>query len=435
MIDDLKKNIDTEIEILEEIAIYNSRIGLASETQKRMLNETIKSLMKNIKILNSSVPRILREISMVQRISAENNDSGLENLSFQREDSRVDVTLQIKDRDKFLEGLSISEGLIKRIRGREKLFAKDKEKFQEFKAARGYLKLSNKFFFDRAGKLIDKGMFDSLSVEMGKANIDVLFKAYVAMILFTSFISIFIGIFLTVFLLFFSIGFEFPYISIFSGNYFLRFAKIFWIPIALPVIVFLFLYFYPSTEKKTLARKIDQELPFAVIHMSAISGSGIEPSEIFRIIGLSREYPYLRREIRKLLNQLNLYGYDLTTALRNVAKSTPSVKLAELFSGLSTTINSGGSLKNFFNKRAETLLADYRIERERYTKTAETFMDIYISVVIAAPMILMLLFVMIAVSGISAGFSTGAITVLIVGIIAVINVVFLAFLNVKQPTY
>ena len=38
--------------------------------------------------------------------------------------------------------------------------------------------------------------------------------------------------------------------------------------------------------------------------MSAISGSGIEPSEIFRIIGLNREYPYLRKEIRKIVPEL-----------------------------------------------------------------------------------------------------------------------------------
>jgi len=29
--------------------------------------------------------------------------------------------------------------------------------------------------------------------------------------------------------------------------------------------------------------------------MRAISGSGIAPAEIFKIIGLSKEYPYLRK--------------------------------------------------------------------------------------------------------------------------------------------
>ena len=169
--------------------------------------------------------------------------------------------------------------------------------------------------------------------------------------------------------------------------------------------------------------------------MSAISGSGIEPSEIFKIIGFSKEYPYLRREIRKVLNQINLYGYDLLTALTNVSKSSPSAKLSELFSGLATTIGSGGGLQNYFEKRAESLLIDYRLEREKYTKVAETFMDIYISVVIAAPMILMLLLVMMSITGFQSGFTPQQITLLIIGVIAIINTLFLVFLEAKQPTY
>ena len=171
--------------------------------------------------------------------------------------------------------------------------------------------------------------------------------------------------------------------------------------------------------------------------MSAISGSGIQPSEIFRIIGLSREYPYLRKEIRKVINQINLYGYDLVTALNNSSSVTPSEKLAELFSGLSTTITSGGDLSKFFEKRSETLLAEYRLTREKYVKTAETFMDIYISVVIAAPMILMLLFVMLSIGdfGSGLGLTIGRLTFFVIAILTLINTVFLTFLHLNQPTY
>ncbi|MEK7124018.1 MAG: type II secretion system F family protein, partial [Patescibacteria group bacterium] len=59
----------------------------------------------------------------------------------------------------------------------------------------------------------------------------------------------------------------------------------------------------------------------------------------------------------------------------NVSKTTPSTKLSELFSGLSTTITSGGNLGEFFAKRADSLLVTYRLEREKYTKIAETFIN------------------------------------------------------------
>jgi hypothetical protein len=58
-------------------------------------------------------------------------------------------------------------------------------------------------------------------------------------------------------------------------------------------------------------------------------------------------------------------------------------------------------------------------------------MDVYISVVIAAPMILMILMVMLQVSNVGSGLSSG-VMVLIVG---AINILFLVFLDFKQPSY
>ena len=77
---------------------------------------------------------------------------------------------------------------------------------------------------------------------------------------------------------------------------------------------------------------------------------------------------------------------------------------------IKTFITSGGDLPDFFDKRAQSLLFEHRLEREEYTKSAETFMDIYISVVIAAPMILMLLLMMMKISGLGISLSSGMIT-------------------------
>ena len=78
---------------------------------------------------------------------------------------------------------------------------------------------------------------------------------------------------------------------------------------------------------------------------------------------------------------------------------------------------------------------DYRLEREKYTKVAETFMDIYISIVIAAPMILMLLLIMISISGFALPFPPNQMALIIVLIIGLINMIFIGVLQVKQPTY
>ena len=158
----------------------------------------------------------------------------------------------------------------------------------------------------------------------------------------------------------------------------------------------------------------------------------IDPSKIFSIIITTHEYPYLEKEFKKLINKINVYGYDLVSALRNSAYNTPSKKLSELLNGLATTINSGGYLPEFFDKRSQTLLFENRLEQEKKNKAAETFMDIYISLVIAAPMILMILLMMMKISGLGISMSTSMITIIMVIAVSLLNLVFLAFLQLKK---
>mgnify|MGYP001559664394 CR=1 FL=1 len=446
MIDELKKNIEAEIEILKEISNYYRAIDYSSNEEVLLLSGAIKSLLEIFSIINDSVPALMeeRKISIKElpkipklpeikkRESIEQKSTVLENVKIENFDRKLDLLLNRKDKDRFIGELKISEEFIKKIKKRKS--AKD-EKYIEFKASRGYLKFGNRLFLNYASKLINKGYFRELPVELRKANLDMLFEVYVSMVFLTTVLSFIFALTLFIFLIFFDLHILWPFITAYSGEFVPRVAHTFWIIIILPIITFTALYYYPSSEKKSIATKIDQELPFAVIHMSAISGSGITPVEIFRIIGNGKEYVALRKEFKKVLNQINIFGYDLITALNNSAKNAPSEKLSELYSGLSTSITSGANLKEFFEKRSETLLMNYRLEREKYTRLVETFLDIYISIVIAAPMIFLLLLVMIFISGIEVQLSSGLISVIFVGGVALLNIVFLVFLQTKQPAY
>ena len=142
-----------------------------------------------------------------------------------------------------------------------------------------------------------------------------------------------------------------------------------------------------------------------------------------------------REEFEKVVNYINVYGYDVTNALKLAAQKTSSEGMKELFDGLANAITSGTSLGNFLDKRAETLLLDYKLEREKYTKLAETFMNLYISIVIAAPLVLMLTLFLMSLGGLGIDISMDLISLLIVFIVAFINIIFIIFLDIKQPTY
>jgi len=433
MIEELKNNVNLEIAILREISTNFAQAEGTSEKEKVLLAAAIESLQKKMKLINNALPEIIKNISPLQPLGAAVKPTTLQKMEITNDNgSKTQVILNKKDREKFMKEHDLGNGFLKRLK---KERVEENVAKIEFKGARGYVKLSNRFFLGYAQKMTENDFLSPVGFDIKKGNMDILFSSYISMGLMSAALSIIVGMFFTLFFMFFNLGLDIPFVFAYSGSFLSRLLIVIWLPLVFPILTLAAFYYYPSTEKSSIEKKIDQELPFAVIHMSAISGSGIEPSEIFKIIGLSREYPALRKEIRKIINEINFYGYDLVTALNYVSKNTPSTKLAELLSGLSTTITSGGNLGTFFEKRAESLLMSYRLEREKFTKIAETFMDIYISVAIAAPLLFMLMLVIMQVWSNGIGLTTSQLGVLIMLAIAIINVFFIGFLHMKQPAY
>lgn len=430
MIQELKQNVQTELAIAREMVRFCAHKSQASPDELALVKEAISSLAARTKLINNSLVGLTRAISLAKPLTSNDRVLPLEKVTVAS--VKDSVILRRGDKNKYLEELSISEQLLKKLKNHN-IIKKEEQSF--YRTTNSYARLANRFFLPLSDRLLSEGNFKSLNTDLRKGNINVLTPTYVSMMFLTTLLSLAFGVVLFLFFMFFSISLAPPAIVLYEGGIISRLGILFGLLIAPALVTFSALYIYPSSEAKSIARKIDSELPFVVIHMGSIAGSGIEPTQIFKIVGLSKEYPATRSEIRKLLNQLNIYGYDLITALRNVARMTSSQRLSELLNGLSTTVNSGGDLKTFFEKRAETLLLNYRLEREKFTKVAETFMDIYISVVIATPMILLLLLIMISVAQVNVGLDISVLTFLIIGAVALVNVVFLWLLSMKQPTY
>ena len=68
MIEDILKNIDSEIEILKEIFIYNGQIDFVNPNERNLIISTISSLKKSMKIINDSIPALLNEISLEKEL-------------------------------------------------------------------------------------------------------------------------------------------------------------------------------------------------------------------------------------------------------------------------------------------------------------------------------------------------------------------------------
>jgi len=332
--------------VREIISLSNVIAVTKNPQEKKMLSAHTESLKGFLKQISNSAILILEKISVTQPLHLVN--SPVKKIVEKPIKRKVSMMTRIKNGKEMGE---IEKTTLKRIRKGEKRIIQKREKKPSL-----YVKMANKLFSKNSISLLNKRYFRNLKRDLVKANLQFLSKSYVSVIFFTTLLSIIVGIFGMLFFLVFNIGPDLPIITFANEEITTRILKVFWIPIFVPLVTFFAMYVYPSLEKKSLEGKINQELPFATIHMSSISGSMIDPSKIFSIIIATREYPNLQKQFVKLMNEMNVFGYDFVTALRNIAFNSPSKKLTELLNGLATTITSGGNLPEFFDKRAQIFI-------------------------------------------------------------------------------
>jgi len=438
----LKNIISREKKIQKELNSLENYMRKSGIEERKMISSQIVLVKENFRKTNEEIPSVLEKINLAKKLNQEKEEED-------KETPKIKEIIEMKEKEASLKKpLNMSANSVNFASGYslkdlkpttlEKLTLKrmkkknEKVEIKKEKKPSAYIRFANQWFSKISDKIVSEKTFQDLERDLIKANLQFTPRSYISVIFFTTCIAFFASILIATFFLFFKIGVILPIITKATGEILTRLWKVLLVVVLIPILTFIIMYFYPSLEKSSTATKIEEELPFATIHMSAISGSMIDPSNIFSIIISTHEYPYMEKEFKKLINEINLYGYDLVSALRNSAYNNPSKKLSELFNGLATTINSGGDLPGFFDKRSQTLLFENRLEQEKKTKAAETFMDMYISLVIAAPMILMILLMMMKISGLGIEMSTSMITIIMVIVVTVINIVFMTFLQLKK---
>ncbi len=420
--EDLKKNLEQEKQIVQDMAYLLAQTKNLVGEEKRFYLNSIMAFKKQLEILNDAIPNLLNEISPVKKLPVVEKSEEPEKKIEKKSDivrlsyispatkEKKFITINKKDKERLIKEISVSETALKRLKKTE-----EEKGIGGVKASK-IIRISNIIFGKFSEKIATK--FTGVKDDLRKAQMRILISAYISVALFVS--SLIFLLSLLVFVI----------LTIINS----RFLIWIWVPFLLFAFSLIAFYFYPAIEKSSVQKKISEELPFAAIYMAAIAGSNIEPTKIFRIIGNSKDYPHVGFEIKRMLHQIDIYGYDLVSALRNAAERTSNKKLSELFSGLATNIVSGGSLKAYLEKNAENYLLDYKLERQKAAAVAATFMDIYISVLIAAPLVLMMMFIVMNLTGLNIGLSIDAILTLSVGAIVLINIIFLIVLQIKQPS-
>lgn len=280
-------------------------------------------------------------------------------------------------------------------------------------------------YFGKLGVKYLSKYISPLKEELLKSNLGILFEIYVGKMIFYSLLTSLIAFFVVT--ITFPILLKVPlWITVISG-------------IILAVTVFvsalLIAYSYPFhtlTSKKT---SIEANMPFAINHMAAIANSGVPPFIIFKLLMHVHEYGEIANEFRRIVRNVDAFGMDIATAIKNIADRTPSEEFKQFLYSFISTINTGGDLRKYLDNTAKESMFDYKIKREKYLHTLSTYADFYTAVLIAAPLFFVsILSIMSLIGGQVIGLSIP--TAMRLGIyilIPLLNTLFILFIHYTQP--
>ncbi|MFH1786202.1 MAG: type II secretion system F family protein [archaeon] len=234
-----------------------------------------------------------------------------------------------------------------------------------------YVALSRRIFGKTAKRHATQ--YANLKRDIRQANIQMLLEIYLSLALLTSFLIGMVSLILSFPLLYATVGFFAVLFSAICGVF-------------IGVLSYLVFLIYPYSRAKRRANDIDRNLPFAMMHAATIASSGVAPASIFRLLAKT-DYGELTVESRKVQHYIDSFGVDLTTAMKRVARSTPSKRFAELLLSLNAVIRSGGNLKAFFYESSESAVTDFKIEQRVISDKLNIIAETYSVVLIGGPLL------------------------------------------------
>jgi archaeal flagellar protein FlaJ len=230
--------------------------------------------------------------------------------------------------------------------------------------------------------------FTDLGSNMQKAGLKISLHSYVSLMVMLSAVSFAVGLSATIAValvlgmpILLTVLFAFG-VSILSG-----------------ALVFGVLYGMPSMLATSRRRRMDLELPYVTTHMSILAAAGMPPARMFRLLEDSRTTPEVASEANEVVRDVEILGDDIMTALEAERKRSPSRVFAEILEGLVATIRSGGNMKAYLQDTTRMIMDLRRVAAKQLLEGLATFADIYVTLLIVFPLLIIVMFSVMAIIG------------------------------------
>nr|WP_245312671.1 type II secretion system F family protein [Methanohalophilus levihalophilus] len=286
--------------------------------------------------------------------------------------------------------------------------------------------------------------YASLELQLKQARVPTSYEMYVSSALFYSLVTAFVGMVIGLTLTYFvfvvfglpeqltnvRINESFAWLLVFRDVILGAFLVIFSVVFFGGITYALFML-YPSFQAGERKNEIDQQLPYAVTFMYALSKGGMNIIEVFRSLAKSENtYGEVSKEIDTILREMDYFGHDLRTAIANVSETTPSTRMQDLLYNLLTIIDSGGDISKYFQDKSENYLQKAVVDQKGFLETLALLAESYVTAFVAGPLFIIILGVMMSVMG--SGSDT-MVYAIIYAVLPIGSIMFVVMISIITP--
>ncbi|MGA1847711.1 MAG: type II secretion system F family protein [Thermoplasmatota archaeon] len=229
-----------------------------------------------------------------------------------------------------------------------------------------------------------------------KANKKVRGETFYAGVFGSSVIAFFIGILVITFL-------NLTLIDSMGGRLPLKLLLWVLVPALSLIFTYMIASWLPSNKIGERKKNIDRNLSYATNYMAAMASADVTPSAIFRGLAQQEIYGDIKVESEKIARDIDFFGKDLLKVLQKAIARSPSEKFQDFLQGIITTASSGGSLKQYFMSKSEQFMKENRLQQEKDLQTLGVMAESFVTVVVAAPLFLIIMMSTMAMMGQSGG--------------------------------
>ncbi len=217
-------------------------------------------------------------------------------------------------------------------------------------------------------------------------------------------------------------------------------AVIYWISLALPVIVFVlvsiafFYYGYIYPELRIIKRKkdIDNEIVFAAKHIMIEISSGMPLFDA--LVGTTHGYGAVSDEIKTIVERVT-FGEPLTHVLRDTAEKTPSPSFRRILVQIANSAISGANVARALEATVDQISKEQILEVKEYGQKLNPLIMFYLVIAVIFPSLGMI-FVMILLSFVGKNISIPLVYLILVALLlGLVQYMFLAFVKSARPRY